>query len=173
MRPYAARSRLFRLKKWGTTCPLPPAHRRLVAPPFGKSAKNTSFEKSVKVVQLLLGQQFNCRWPCQIWLFLWLDCTKNNPFKLSLINISISFPSQFDYYCASVSQGQTDLHSLKGQCHEIFDFWFFSWISFPQSPEYTLRVVSNFLRKFAEIFAAKGLPPVSTTPVANAKNLQS
>jgi hypothetical protein len=21
---------------------------------------------------------------------------------------------------------------LKGQCHEIFDFWFFSWISFPQ-----------------------------------------
>ncbi len=30
------------------------------------------------------------------------------------------------------------LHVLKGQCHEIFDFWFFSWISFPQAPEYTI-----------------------------------
>ena len=34
--------------------------------------------------------------------------------------------------------------SLKGQCHEIFDFWFFSWISFPQAPEYTIRDISNF-----------------------------
>ncbi len=33
---------------------------------------------------------------------------------------------------------------LKGQCHEIFCFWFFSWISFPKSPEYTIRAVSNF-----------------------------
>ncbi len=56
---------------------------------------------------------------------------------------------------------------LKGQCHEIFCLWFFSWISFPQAPEYTIRAVSNFLRKFAEIFAAQGWPPVSTTPVAN------
>jgi hypothetical protein len=34
--------------------------------------------------------------------------------------------------------------SLKGQCHEIFDFRFFSLISFPQSPEDTMRAVSNF-----------------------------
>ncbi len=33
---------------------------------------------------------------------------------------------------------------LKGQCHEIFDFWFFSWISFPQAPEYSIRAISNF-----------------------------
>ncbi len=33
---------------------------------------------------------------------------------------------------------------LKGQCHEIFCFWFFSWISFPQASDYTIRVVSNF-----------------------------
>ncbi len=38
------------------------------------------------------------------------------------------------------------LVSLKGQCHEIFDFWFFSWISFPQAPEYTIRAVSNFFK---------------------------
>ncbi len=36
--------------------------------------------------------------------------------------------------------------SLKGQCHEIFDFWFFSWISFPQAPEYTIRTVSIFVK---------------------------
>jgi hypothetical protein len=33
---------------------------------------------------------------------------------------------------------------LKGQCHEIVDFRFFSWISFPQAPEYPVRAVSNF-----------------------------
>ncbi len=36
---------------------------------------------------------------------------------------------------------------LKGQCHEIFDFWFFSWISFPQAPDYTNRAISNFFEK--------------------------
>jgi hypothetical protein len=35
-------------------------------------------------------------------------------------------------------------NSLKGQCHEIFDFRFSSWISFPQAPEYSIRAVSNF-----------------------------
>jgi hypothetical protein len=33
---------------------------------------------------------------------------------------------------------------LNGQCHEIFDFWFFSWISFPQAPEYTITANLNF-----------------------------
>ncbi len=33
---------------------------------------------------------------------------------------------------------------LKGQCHGIFDFWFFSWISFPQASEYTITAISNF-----------------------------
>ncbi len=31
-----------------------------------------------------------------------------------------------------------------GQCHEIFCFWFFSWISFSLSPEYSINTVSNF-----------------------------
>ncbi len=33
---------------------------------------------------------------------------------------------------------------LKGQCHEIFCFWFFSSTSFPPAPEYPIRTVSNF-----------------------------
>ncbi len=37
---------------------------------------------------------------------------------------------------------QTNIVSfLKGQCHEIFDFCFFSWTIFPQAPEYTIKVV--------------------------------
>jgi hypothetical protein len=43
---------------------------------------------------------------------------------------------------------------LKGQCHEIFCFWFFSWISFPQASDYTIRAVSNFLensRRYSQL----------------------
>jgi hypothetical protein len=43
---------------------------------------------------------------------------------------------------------------LKGQCHEIFCFWFFSWISFPQAPEYITRAVSNFFensRRYSQL----------------------
>ncbi len=67
--------------------------------------------------------------------------------------------------------------SLQGQCHEIFCFWFFSWISFPQAPEYTIRAVSNFFensRRYSQLKVdhryqrqAAKLPPVSTTPAAN------
>ena len=59
------------------------------------------------------------------------------------------------------------IKALKGQCHEIFCFWFFSWTSVPPAPEYCIRTVSNFFEKFAEIFSSQGAPPVSTTPVAN------
>ncbi len=45
------------------------------------------------------------------------------------------------YHCSE--NVRLSLH-LKGQCHEIFDFWFFSWISFPLSPKYTIRAVSIF-----------------------------
>ncbi len=43
---------------------------------------------------------------------------------------------------------------LKGQCHEIFCFWFFLWISFPPAPEYPIRTVSNFFensRRYSQV----------------------
>ncbi len=43
---------------------------------------------------------------------------------------------------------------LKGQCHEIFCFLFFSWISFPQAPDHTIRAVSNFFessRRYSQL----------------------
>jgi hypothetical protein len=64
------------------------------------------------------------------------------------------------------------MNILKGQCQEIVDFRFSTWISFPQAPDYIVRAVSNFFRKFTEIFAAQGAPPLSLTPVAYGKNLQ-
>ncbi len=52
------------------------------------------------------------------------------------------------FYMFSCTSYYLLLHSvLKGQCHEIIEFWFFSWISFPQDPEYTIRAVSNYFEK--------------------------
>ncbi len=57
--------------------------------------------------------------------------------KYSLYNIKMNVSAESNY--------RYEL-PLKGQCHEIFCFWFFSWISFPQAPEYTIRAVSNFFK---------------------------
>jgi hypothetical protein len=43
---------------------------------------------------------------------------------------------------------------LKEQCHEIFCYWFFSWIRFPPAPEYSIKTVSNFLensRRYSQV----------------------
>jgi hypothetical protein len=47
----------------------------------------------------------------------------------------------------------------------------FFHVTFPQAPENNIRVISNFFRKFGEIFASQGAPPVSTTAVANATGI--
>jgi hypothetical protein len=56
--------------------------------------------------------------------------------------------------------------TLKGQCHEIFCFRFFH-----ESPSHKPLIITlgsfRIFRKFAEIFASQGAPPVSTTSVAN------
>ncbi len=57
---------------------------------------------------------------------------------------------------------------LKGQRHEIFDFKFFHESVSPKLWGYHSGRF-EFFRKFAEIFAAQGAPPVSLTPVANEK----
>ncbi len=43
---------------------------------------------------------------------------------------------------------------LKGQCHEIFCFWFFSRISFPPAPEYSFKTFSNLFensRRYSQL----------------------
>jgi hypothetical protein len=43
---------------------------------------------------------------------------------------------------------------LKGQCHEMFCFWFFSLISFPPAPEYSIKTGSNFFensRRYSQL----------------------
>ncbi len=55
---------------------------------------------------------------------------------------------------------------LKGTVSWVFCFRFFSWIIFPQVPENNTRSF-RFFRKFPEIFASQGAPPVSMTLAAN------
>ncbi len=67
--------------------------------------------------------------------------------------------------------------NLKGQCHEIFCFWFFSWVSFPPIPLGPFRIFSKIrgdIRKSrcttVNDTGSKFLPPVSfvlSIPVAN------
>ncbi len=46
-------------------------------------------------------------------------------------------------------------HMLKGQCHEIFDFWFFSWISFPQALSIPLEPFQIFLKIRGDIRSSR------------------
>ncbi len=54
-------------------------------------------------------------------------------------------------------------NNIKGQCHEILVFFM---NQFPPSHRVSHLDCFEFFRKFAEIFASQGAPPVSTTPAA-------
>ncbi len=57
---------------------------------------------------------------------------------------------------------------LKGQCHEIFFFRFFSWIIFLQAPENNIRVISNASYICGDIHKSRCTTRyVSTTPVVD------
>ncbi len=102
-------------------------------------------------------------WPLVEWRtvpFVRL-CTQIHIFTFKYIycithNLSLQYIDIWTYYTRSVQdiiQKFTERH-LKGQCHEIFDFCFFSWISFPQAPEYTIRAISNFFgnsRRYSQL----------------------
>ncbi len=45
--------------------------------------------------------------------------------------------------------------TLKGRCHHILRFRFFSWLIFPQAPENNIRVVSNFFENSRRYFQVK------------------
>ncbi len=52
---------------------------------------------------------------------------------------------------------------LKGQCHEIFRFCFFSAISFPPAPEYPIRTVSKFFENSRRYSQLTGINNTSET----------
>jgi hypothetical protein len=56
------------------------------------------------------------------------------------------------------------LYVLKGQCHEIFCFWFFHESVSPKALSIPLGPFRIFSKIREDI---RSLPPVSTTPVAN------
>jgi len=59
------------------------------------------------------------------------------------------------------------LKKLKGTVSRDFLLLVFFMNQFPPSPRVLHLDRFEFFRKFAEIFANQGAPPVSTTPVAN------
>jgi hypothetical protein len=61
---------------------------------------------------------------------------------------------------------------IKGTVSQDFCFWFFHESVYSKPLIISLGCF-EFFRKFSEILAAQGAPPVQTTPVANEKNLQS
>jgi hypothetical protein len=62
---------------------------------------------------------------------------------------------------------------FKGTVSRDFRLLVFFINQFPPSTRVYQYGHLEFFRKFAEIFAAQGAPPVSLKPVANGKNLQS
>jgi hypothetical protein len=59
---------------------------------------------------------------------------------------------------------------LKGTVSRDFLLLVFFMIQFPPSPRVFHLDRFEFFRKFADIFASQGAPPVSTTPVVNNAN---
>ncbi len=76
-------------------------------------------------------------------------------------------------YCAIIGGATIFPRSLKGTVSRDFRLLAFFMDQFPPSIRVYHYGHFKFFRKFAEIFAAQGTPPVSTTPVANGKNLQA
>ncbi len=67
--------------------------------------------------------------------------------KIYLSQVAVSMISQGHRrlpVCIFMQNPRFRIFELKGQCPEIFDFCFFSWISFPQASEYTTTAISNF-----------------------------
>ncbi len=61
------------------------------------------------------------------------------------------------------------LMHFKGTVSQNLSLRIFSWIVFPQAPENNISVISNFFRKFTEIFASQGAPPCSINDTGGKK----
>ncbi len=61
---------------------------------------------------------------------------------------------------------------LNGQYHEIFDFRFSTWISFPQAPDYKGRFKFLFLGVWGEMIHGKSWSKKSRNTVPLKKRLQ-
>ncbi len=83
------------------------------------------------------------------------------------------FPSPCNLHPCPTFCLPVPVHFLKGTVSRDFRLLVFFMNQFPPSIRVYQYGLFDFFRKFTEIFAAQGAPPVSTTPVANGKNLQA
>ncbi len=75
--------------------------------------------------------------PLQSWIMKWMHLT-------SVTNL-IKFQNMWGH--KQTFMELTQYIYLKGQCHEIFCFRFFSWIIFPQAPKKNIRFTFRNLSK--------------------------
>ncbi len=74
--------------------------------------------------------------------------------KLGMMASAISNLRHINKRLSSVFWAIPAVFCLKGQCHEIFCFWFFSSITFPQAPDNNVRIISNFFensRRYSQV----------------------
>ncbi len=98
----------------------------------------------------LLIKEFKCvlkGWPCRNQFSSFVAWWKPQNWKLTF-NI---FSKNSKSIC---------LNNILYKTEPRFRFQFFFMNQFPQAPEYTTRVVSNFFLKFVEIFTVQGAPRV-------------
>jgi len=67
---------------------------------------------------------------CQVWYFRSLPLWHAIPHE-SCSRVFLIHSQSFHFF------------HLKGQCHKIFCFRFFSWITFPQAPDNNIRIISS------------------------------
>jgi hypothetical protein len=106
------------------------------------------------IKKTLSGKEVRCS-PCKIKrkkqhyfprLYLWKQCLEVHLSQFFII-------LEQDGPTIHILSGKSHAN-LKGQCHEIFCYWFFSSTSFPQASDYTIRAVSNFFensRKYSQL----------------------
>ncbi len=80
---------------------------------------------------------------------------KNRGLTICLIHNDVSpVANLLTLFIILTSRNECMAH-LKGQCHKIFCFRFFSWITFPQAFDNNSRIISNFFENSRRYSQAK------------------
>ena len=79
------------------------------------------------------------------------NCSVNPPWNL-LYRCDALYSFTTNFLRESQSSAYSTMHKaiLKGQCHEIFCSWFFSWFSFPQASEKIWNGLNGILWSWGE-----------------------
>ncbi len=104
---------------------------------------------TVEIISVILSSH-----QLQSWDYVRNTCLQNQLQPWDYVKILSSYQlKSLDYARNPCLQPAAKLR-LNGQCHEIFCFRFFSWITFPQAPYNNIRIISNFfenLQRYSQV----------------------